>query len=72
MIIQKQKDMQAPMNSLIPLVAESLGGLGTAAIKLFAEITRSQASSRHLAVGHIDLESPDRHQPDRSRYRKLR
>ena len=33
---------------------ESLGGLGKAAIKLFAEIARSQASSRH-PVGHIHL-----------------
>ncbi len=31
---------------------QSLGGLGKAAIKLFAEIARSQASSRH-PVGHI-------------------
>jgi hypothetical protein len=31
---------------------ESLGGLGKAAIKLFAKIARSQASSR-LPVGHI-------------------
>jgi hypothetical protein len=37
---------------LVSLVAESLGGLGKAAIKLFAEIARSQASSRH-PVGHI-------------------
>ncbi len=36
----------------VPLVAESLGGLKKAAIKLFAEIARSQASSRH-PVGHI-------------------
>jgi hypothetical protein len=35
-----------------PLVAESLGGLGNAAVKLFGEIARSQASSRH-PVRHI-------------------
>ncbi len=40
------------MNSFDPLVAESLGGLGSSAIKLFAERARSQASSRH-PVGHI-------------------
>jgi hypothetical protein len=40
------------LNVVVPLVAESLGGLGKAAFKLFAEIARSQASSRHL-VGHI-------------------
>jgi len=39
-------------HDFVPLVAESLGGLGKAAIKLFAEIARSQASSRH-PVGHI-------------------
>ena len=39
-------------HEFVPLVAESLGGLGKAAIKLFAEIARSQASSRH-PVGHI-------------------
>ncbi len=31
-------------HEFVPLVAESLGGLGKAAIKLFAEIARSQAS----------------------------
>jgi hypothetical protein len=40
------------MNSFDPLVAESLGGLGSSAIKLFAERARSQASSKH-PVGHI-------------------
>ncbi len=39
-------------HEFVPLVAESLGGLGRAAIKLFAEIARSQASSRP-PVGHI-------------------
>ncbi len=41
-------------HEFVPLVAdlESLCGLGKAAIKLFAEIARSQASSRH-PVGHI-------------------
>jgi hypothetical protein len=39
-------------HDFVPLVAESLGGLGKAAIKLFAEIARSQASSRH-PVKHI-------------------
>ncbi len=39
-------------HEFVPLVAESFGGLGKAAIKLFAEIARSQASSRH-PVGHI-------------------
>jgi hypothetical protein len=34
------------------LVAESLGGLGEMAVKLFGEIARAQASSRH-PVGHI-------------------
>jgi hypothetical protein len=33
-------------HEFVPLVAESLGGLGSAAITLFAEIARSQASSR--------------------------
>jgi hypothetical protein len=36
----------------VPLVAESLGGLGGMAVKLFGEIARAQASSRH-PVGHI-------------------
>ncbi len=39
-------------HEFVPLVAESLGGLGRAAVKLFGEIARSQASSRH-PVGHI-------------------
>jgi hypothetical protein len=39
-------------HEFVPLVAESLGGLGNAAVKLFGEIARSQASSRH-PVGHI-------------------
>jgi hypothetical protein len=39
-------------HDFVPLVAESLGGLGKAAIKLFAEIARSQASFRR-PVGHI-------------------
>ena len=39
-------------HDFVPLVAESLGGLGKAAIKHFAEIAKSQASSRH-PVGHI-------------------
>ena len=40
------------MHEFVPLVAESLGGLGNAAVKLFGEIARSQASSRP-PVGHI-------------------
>ncbi len=39
-------------HEFVPLVAESLGGLGNAAVKLFGEIAWSQASSRH-PVGHI-------------------
>jgi hypothetical protein len=39
-------------HEFVPLVAESLGGLGGMAIKLFGEIARAQASSRH-PVGHI-------------------
>ena len=39
-------------HEFVPLVAESLGGLGNAAVKLFGEIARSQASYRH-PVGHI-------------------
>ena len=39
-------------HEFVPLVAESLGGLGRAAVKLFAEIARSQASFRH-PVRHI-------------------
>ncbi len=41
-------------HDFVPLVAESLGGLSWegAAIKLFAEIAKSQASPRH-PVGHI-------------------
>ncbi len=50
------------LNIVVPLVAESLGGLGKAAIKLFAEIARSQASSRH-PVGHILRRLIDMHQP---------
>jgi hypothetical protein len=42
---------QRERERVVPLVVESLGGLGKAAIKLFAEIARSQASSRH-PVGH--------------------
>jgi hypothetical protein len=32
-------------HELVPLVAESLGGLGGMAVKLFGEIARAQASS---------------------------
>jgi hypothetical protein len=47
-------------HEFVPLIAETLGGLGKAAIKLFgkaaiklfAEIARSQALSRH-PIGHI-------------------
>jgi hypothetical protein len=39
-------------HEFVPLVAESLGGLGGMAVKLFGEIARAQASSRH-PVGHI-------------------
>jgi hypothetical protein len=39
-------------HEFVPLVAESLRGLGNAAVKLFGEIARSQASYRH-PVGHI-------------------
>jgi hypothetical protein len=34
------------------MIAESLGGLGGMAVKLFGEIARAQASTRH-PVGHI-------------------
>jgi hypothetical protein len=51
------------------LVAESLGGLGEKAAKLFGEIARSQASSRH-PVGHI-LAINNRHHAARSQYRKV-
>ncbi len=39
-------------HKFVPLVAESLGGLGGMAVKLFGDIARAQASSRH-PVGHI-------------------
>jgi hypothetical protein len=39
-------------HEFVPLVAESLGGLGGMAFKLFGEIARAQASSRP-PVGHI-------------------
>ncbi len=39
-------------HEFVPLVAESLGGLGSMVVKLFGEIARAQASSRH-PVGHI-------------------
>ncbi len=39
-------------HEFVPLVAESLGGLGGMAVKLFGEIARAQASTRH-PVGHI-------------------
>jgi hypothetical protein len=35
-------------HEFVPLVAESLGGLGGMAVKLFGEIAGAQASSRHL------------------------
>jgi hypothetical protein len=38
-------------HEFVPLVAESLGGLGNMAVKLFGEIARAQASSRP-PVGH--------------------
>jgi hypothetical protein len=44
-------------HDFVPLVAESLGGLGKTAIKLFAEIARSQASSRHLHM--LDISCDD-------------
>jgi hypothetical protein len=50
-------------HEFVPLVAESLGGLGRAAVKLFAEIARSQASSRH-PVRHLLRRLILRHQPD--------
>ncbi len=51
--INKYADLAKNKNhEFVPLVAESLGGLGGAAFKLFGEIARSQASSRH-PVGHI-------------------
>jgi hypothetical protein len=52
-------------HEFVPLVAESLGGLGGMAVKLFGEIARAQASSR-LAPCRAYLEAPNRHQPDRS------
>ena len=54
-------------HEFVPLVAESLGGLGGMAVKLFGEIARAQASTRHMAY----LETPHRHQPDCSTERKL-
>ena len=39
-------------HEFVPLVAESLGGLGGMAVKLFGEIARAQASTRP-PVGHI-------------------
>ena len=48
----KYADLARNNHEFVPLVAESLGGLGNAAVKLFGEIARSQASSRH-PVGHI-------------------
>ena len=36
-----RKALWGPKRRFVPLVAESLGGLGKAAIKLFAEIARS-------------------------------
>ncbi len=52
-------------HEFVPLVAESLGGLGGMAVKLFGEIARAQASSRH-PVGHILRRLIDIDQPDRS------
>jgi hypothetical protein len=44
--INKYADLARNKNhEFVPFVAESLGGLGRAAVKLFAEIARSQASS---------------------------
>jgi hypothetical protein len=39
-------------HEFVPLVAESLAGLGNMAVKLFGEIARAQASSRR-SIGHI-------------------
>ena len=51
--INKYADRTRNKNrEFVPLVVKSLGGLGGAAVKLFGEIARSQASSRH-PVGHI-------------------
>jgi hypothetical protein len=51
--INKYADLARNKNhEFVPLVAESLGGLGEKAVKLFGKIARSQASSRH-SVGHI-------------------
>ena len=43
-------------HEFVPLVAESLGGLGNAAVKLFGEIARSQASSRHPVISQIAVQ----------------
>ncbi len=51
--INKYADLARNKNhEFVPLVAESFAGLGEKAVKLFGEIARSQASSRH-PVGHI-------------------
>ncbi len=64
LMINKYADLARNKNhEFVPLVAESFGGLGGMAVKLFAEIARSQASSRP-SVGHYYLEAPNRHQPD--------
>ena len=52
-------------HEIVPLVAESFGGLGGMAVKLFGEeIARAQASSRQ-PVGHILRRLIDIMQPDR-------
>ncbi len=63
--INKYADRTRNKNrEFVPLVVKSLGGLGGAAVKLFGEIARSQASSRH-PVGHI------LRRLTRSQYRKV-
>ncbi len=57
-------------HEFVPLVAESLGGLGGMAVKLFGEIARAQASSRH-PVRRAYLEAPNRNQPDSRAERQL-
>ncbi len=51
-------------HEFVSLVVDSLGGLGRAAVKLFAEIARSQTSSSPPALYGILLCVPNRHKPD--------
>ena len=49
-------------HEFVPLVAESLGGLGGMAVKLFGEIARAQASIIKTPC-RAYLEASNRHQP---------